>query len=238
MIGRLLVQILAPLGWVACGSVLEQDTECKVCFVLFFFPSPQIRYDVWRRLLKTFWAVVVGYSMVVLIAIYMYQFRSVSALFRQIMGMSEEGWVSVAQVCIKYIRSCVWIQSEPCGRLGSSCSLSSDFSVYVIWVWNGTTQWSCSPVSCFQLHSYWLVSFSCTTSTQTSWLSLTSTMFLSDKLPGEMARICAGSERISCSNRIVHASLLMDGSALFFLDVKTSTYRVSRMYFIYVVVDC
>uniref|UniRef100_A0A668U3X8 Piezo-type mechanosensitive ion channel component n=1 Tax=Oreochromis aureus TaxID=47969 RepID=A0A668U3X8_OREAU len=51
----------------------------------------QIRYDVWRRLLKTFWAVVVGYSMVVLIAIYMYQFRSVSGLFRQIMGMSEEG---------------------------------------------------------------------------------------------------------------------------------------------------
>uniref|UniRef100_A0A8C6MC66 Piezo-type mechanosensitive ion channel component n=1 Tax=Nothobranchius furzeri TaxID=105023 RepID=A0A8C6MC66_NOTFU len=51
----------------------------------------QIRYDVWRRALKTFWAVVVGYSMVVLIAIYMYQFRSVSALFRQIMGMSEEG---------------------------------------------------------------------------------------------------------------------------------------------------
>lgn len=55
----------------------------------------QTRYDVWRRLLKTFWAVVVGYSMVVLIAIYMYQFRSVSGLFRQILGMSEEGWVSV-----------------------------------------------------------------------------------------------------------------------------------------------
>ncbi|KAM4570603.1 piezo-type mechanosensitive ion channel component 2 [Fundulus diaphanus] len=57
-----------------------------LCVVLY-----QIRYDVWRQFLKTFWAVVVGYSMVVLIAIYMYQFRSVSALFRQIMGMSEEG---------------------------------------------------------------------------------------------------------------------------------------------------
>ncbi|XP_058500051.1 piezo-type mechanosensitive ion channel component 2 [Solea solea] len=56
------------------------------CVVLY-----QIRYDVWRRVLKTFWAVVVGYSMVVLIAVYMYQFRSVSGLFRQIMGMSEEG---------------------------------------------------------------------------------------------------------------------------------------------------
>ncbi|XP_054465286.1 piezo-type mechanosensitive ion channel component 2 [Anoplopoma fimbria] len=56
------------------------------CVVLY-----QIRYNVWRRVLKTFWAVVVGYSMVVLIAIYMYQFRSVSGLFIQIMGMSEEG---------------------------------------------------------------------------------------------------------------------------------------------------
>ncbi|XP_029291030.1 LOW QUALITY PROTEIN: piezo-type mechanosensitive ion channel component 2 [Cottoperca gobio] len=56
------------------------------CVVLY-----HIRYNVWRRVLKTFWAVVVGYSMVVLIAIYMYQFRSVSGLFRQIMGMSEEG---------------------------------------------------------------------------------------------------------------------------------------------------
>ncbi|XP_014846584.1 PREDICTED: piezo-type mechanosensitive ion channel component 2-like isoform X1 [Poecilia mexicana] len=57
-----------------------------LCVVLY-----QIRYDIWRRVLKTFWAVVVGYSMLVLIAVYMYQFRSVSALFRQIMGMSEEG---------------------------------------------------------------------------------------------------------------------------------------------------
>ncbi|XP_062314285.1 piezo-type mechanosensitive ion channel component 2 [Osmerus eperlanus] len=56
------------------------------CVVLY-----QVRYDVWRRVLKYFWAVVVGYSMLVLIAIYMYQFRSVSGLFRQIMGMSEEG---------------------------------------------------------------------------------------------------------------------------------------------------
>ncbi|XP_031649162.1 piezo-type mechanosensitive ion channel component 2-like [Oncorhynchus kisutch] len=56
------------------------------CVVLY-----QIRCDVWRRVLKYFWAVVVGYSMVVLIAIYMYQFKTVSGLFRQIMGMSEEG---------------------------------------------------------------------------------------------------------------------------------------------------
>ncbi|KAJ8015812.1 hypothetical protein DPEC_G00000240 [Dallia pectoralis] len=56
------------------------------CVILY-----QIRYDVWRRVLKYFWAVVVGYSMLVLIAIYMYQFKTVSGLFRQIFGMSVEG---------------------------------------------------------------------------------------------------------------------------------------------------
>ncbi|XP_040908244.1 piezo-type mechanosensitive ion channel component 2 [Toxotes jaculatrix] len=72
------------------GKVVVYKILYIVLF-LFCVVFYQIRYDVWRRHLKTFWAVVVGYSMVVLIAIYMYQFRSVSGLFRQIMGMSEEG---------------------------------------------------------------------------------------------------------------------------------------------------
>lgn len=71
------------------GYLIDYYKTYRRNYTLCFFS--QIRYDVWRRLLKTFWAVVVGYSMVVLIAIYMYQFRSVSGLFRQIMGMSEEG---------------------------------------------------------------------------------------------------------------------------------------------------
>ncbi|KAJ8332691.1 hypothetical protein SKAU_G00424800 [Synaphobranchus kaupii] len=57
-----------------------------LCLVLY-----QVRYDVWRRVLKYYWAVVVGYSMLVLIFIYMYQFNSVSGMFQQIIGMSEEG---------------------------------------------------------------------------------------------------------------------------------------------------
>ncbi|XP_030641114.1 piezo-type mechanosensitive ion channel component 2 [Chanos chanos] len=56
------------------------------CVVLY-----QVQYEVWRRVLKYFWAVVVGYSMLVLNLIYMYQFKTVSGLFRQIIGMSEEG---------------------------------------------------------------------------------------------------------------------------------------------------
>ncbi|XP_042564868.1 piezo-type mechanosensitive ion channel component 2 [Clupea harengus] len=58
------------------------------CVVLY-----QVHYDLWRRTLKYFWAVVVGYSMLVLILIYMYQFKTVSGLFIQVMGMSEEGWL-------------------------------------------------------------------------------------------------------------------------------------------------
>ncbi|XP_029912219.1 piezo-type mechanosensitive ion channel component 2 [Myripristis murdjan] len=72
------------------GKVVVYKILYIVLF-LFCVTMYQTRYDVWRRILKSFWAVVVGYSMVVLIAIYMYQFRSVSGLFRQIMGMSEEG---------------------------------------------------------------------------------------------------------------------------------------------------
>uniref|UniRef100_A0A8B9KUF1 Piezo type mechanosensitive ion channel component 2 n=1 Tax=Astyanax mexicanus TaxID=7994 RepID=A0A8B9KUF1_ASTMX len=63
-----------------------------ICLFLFCTPFPfQVNYGVWRRVLKYFWAVVVGYSMLVLILIYMYQFKTVSGLFRQIIGMSEEG---------------------------------------------------------------------------------------------------------------------------------------------------
>ncbi|XP_043944909.1 piezo-type mechanosensitive ion channel component 2-like [Protopterus annectens] len=56
------------------------------CVVLY-----QVHYNCWRRILKYFWVAVVSYSMVVLIAVYVYQFRTVSGVFLQILGMSEEG---------------------------------------------------------------------------------------------------------------------------------------------------
>ncbi|XP_072538712.1 piezo-type mechanosensitive ion channel component 2 [Salminus brasiliensis] len=62
-----------------------------ICLFLFCIVLYQVHYGVWRRVLKYFWAVVVGYSTLVLILIYMYQFKTVSGLFRQIIGMSEEG---------------------------------------------------------------------------------------------------------------------------------------------------
>lgn len=77
--------------------------------------------------------------------------------------------------------ACRWILSE---QLKILLHLSK-FSVFVTWVWNGTTQWSCLHVSSFLLPSYWLVSSSCTISTQTSLYSLTSKTYLSDRCPGD-----------------------------------------------------
>uniref|UniRef100_A0A8C1E0Q9 Piezo domain-containing protein n=1 Tax=Cyprinus carpio carpio TaxID=630221 RepID=A0A8C1E0Q9_CYPCA len=61
-----------------------------ICLFLFCVVLYEVHYEVWRSLLKHFWAVVVGYSMLVLILIYVYQFKSVCNLFQQILGIPEE----------------------------------------------------------------------------------------------------------------------------------------------------
>uniref|UniRef100_H3AU40 Uncharacterized protein n=1 Tax=Latimeria chalumnae TaxID=7897 RepID=H3AU40_LATCH len=66
----------------------------KILYIMLFLfcvALYQVHYLWWRKVLKYFWMTVVSYSMVVLIAIYMYQFKTVSGLFRQILGMSEDG---------------------------------------------------------------------------------------------------------------------------------------------------
>ncbi|KAI8491933.1 hypothetical protein Bbelb_303060 [Branchiostoma belcheri] len=44
---------------------------------LFFIICYQLSYTTWRRIMRTFWWVVIGYSMFVLILLYTYQFKSV-----------------------------------------------------------------------------------------------------------------------------------------------------------------
>ncbi|XP_048464153.1 piezo-type mechanosensitive ion channel component 2-like [Rhincodon typus] len=60
--------------------------------VLFLFCAAlyQVHYDWWRQILRYFWITVVSYSMLVLVTIYTYQFQTVSWLFQQKMGMSED----------------------------------------------------------------------------------------------------------------------------------------------------
>ncbi|XP_067856810.1 piezo-type mechanosensitive ion channel component 2 isoform X2 [Heptranchias perlo] len=65
----------------------------KILYIMLFLfcvALYQVHYDWWRQILRYFWITVVSYSMLVLIAIYTYQFKTVSGLFQQIMGMSED----------------------------------------------------------------------------------------------------------------------------------------------------
>lgn len=66
--------------------------------VLMWCVFVQVQYEMWRRVLKHFWMVVVAYSMMVLILIYVYQFKSVSGLFQQILGVTEERWALSSSV--------------------------------------------------------------------------------------------------------------------------------------------
>ncbi|KAM6458388.1 piezo-type mechanosensitive ion channel component 2-like [Liasis olivaceus] len=65
----------------------------KILYIILFLFSValyQIHYERWRRVLKGFWLTVVSYSTVVLIAIYAYQFKMVSAFFLETLDISEE----------------------------------------------------------------------------------------------------------------------------------------------------
>ncbi|XP_054836429.1 piezo-type mechanosensitive ion channel component 2-like [Eublepharis macularius] len=50
----------------------------------------QVHYEKWRLILKGFWLTVVSYSMIVLIAIYAYQFEMVSEFLLKSLGIPEE----------------------------------------------------------------------------------------------------------------------------------------------------
>nr|XP_028591615.1 piezo-type mechanosensitive ion channel component 2-like [Podarcis muralis] len=65
----------------------------KILYIVLFLLCValyQVHYEMWRRILKSFWLTTVFYSMVVLIAIYAYQFEMVSAFFLNTLAISEE----------------------------------------------------------------------------------------------------------------------------------------------------
>ncbi|XP_070797869.1 piezo-type mechanosensitive ion channel component 2-like [Pituophis catenifer annectens] len=65
----------------------------KILYVILFLfcvALYQFHYEGWRRVLKGFWLISVSYSMIVLIAIYTYQFEMVSAFFLKTLEISEE----------------------------------------------------------------------------------------------------------------------------------------------------
>ncbi|KAM3841732.1 piezo-type mechanosensitive ion channel component 2-like [Vipera latastei] len=65
----------------------------KILYIILFLfcvAMYQIHYEGWRRVLKGFWLISVSYSMIVLIALYTYQFEMVSAFFLKTLEISEE----------------------------------------------------------------------------------------------------------------------------------------------------
>lgn len=50
----------------------------------------QVYYSLWRKLLKAFWWLVVAYTMLVLIAVYTFQFQDFPAYWRNLTGFTDE----------------------------------------------------------------------------------------------------------------------------------------------------
>ena len=52
--------------------------------------SPQVHYSLWRKVLKGFWWLVVAYTMLVLIAVYTFQFEDFPMYWRNLTGLTNE----------------------------------------------------------------------------------------------------------------------------------------------------
>lgn len=52
--------------------------------------SLQVYYSLWRKLLKVFWWLVVAYTMLVLIAVYTFQFQDFPMYWRNLTGFTDE----------------------------------------------------------------------------------------------------------------------------------------------------
>ncbi|XP_077314559.1 piezo-type mechanosensitive ion channel component 2-like [Lithobates pipiens] len=100
MIGLLVRGALVKYWIYFCGAMFfvisfsGKVVVYKILYIVLFLfcvSLYKIHYEWWRRILKYFWITVVSYSMVVLIAVYVYQFKTISGFFLQILGMSEEG---------------------------------------------------------------------------------------------------------------------------------------------------
>ncbi|KAM9296584.1 piezo-type mechanosensitive ion channel component 2-like [Gastrophryne carolinensis] len=100
MVGSLVRGMLVKYWIYFCGAMFfivsfsGKVVVYKILYIVLFLfcvSLYKIHYEWWRRILKYYWIAVVSYSMVVLIVVYVYQFKTISGFFLQILGMSEEG---------------------------------------------------------------------------------------------------------------------------------------------------
>ena len=66
---------------------------CSSPALLTSHPTPillQVYYTLWRKLLRVFWWLVVAYTMLVLIAVYTFQFQDFPTYWRNLTGFTDE----------------------------------------------------------------------------------------------------------------------------------------------------
>uniref|UniRef100_A0A8B9GV46 Piezo-type mechanosensitive ion channel component 1 n=1 Tax=Astyanax mexicanus TaxID=7994 RepID=A0A8B9GV46_ASTMX len=99
LLGRVVMSLYAKYWIYVCGGMFIMVSFAgklvgyKIVYMLLFLLCMclyQVYYSLWRRLLKPFWWLVVAYTMLVLIAIYTYQFEDFPDYWRNFTGFTEE----------------------------------------------------------------------------------------------------------------------------------------------------
>ncbi|KAI4888138.1 hypothetical protein NFI96_028501, partial [Prochilodus magdalenae] len=99
LLGRVVMSLYAKYWIYVCGGMFIMVSFAgklvgyKIIYMLLFLLCMclyQVYYSLWRRLLKPFWWLVVAYTMLVLIAIYTFQFEDFPDYWRNFTGFTEE----------------------------------------------------------------------------------------------------------------------------------------------------
>ncbi|XP_036780134.2 piezo-type mechanosensitive ion channel component 1 isoform X4 [Manis pentadactyla] len=77
-----------------------------LCLTLF-----QVYYSLWRKLLKAFWWLVVAYTMLVLVAVYTFQFQDFPVYWRNLTGLTDEqlGDLGLEQFSVSELFSSIFV---------------------------------------------------------------------------------------------------------------------------------
>ncbi|XP_062845952.1 piezo-type mechanosensitive ion channel component 1 isoform X2 [Trichomycterus rosablanca] len=99
LLGRVVMSLHAKYWIYVCGGMFIMVSFAgklvgyKIVYMLLFLLCMclyQVYYALWRRLLKPFWWLVVAYTMLVLIAIYTYQFEDFPDYWKNFTGFTED----------------------------------------------------------------------------------------------------------------------------------------------------
>ncbi|KAM6948367.1 piezo-type mechanosensitive ion channel component 2 [Aplochiton taeniatus] len=99
VLGNMVMALLVKYWIYICGGMFffvsfeGRIVMYKIIYMMMFLfcvALYQVHYDYWRRILKYFWMSVVVYTMLVLILVYTYQFKSSDVFWSNVTGMNTE----------------------------------------------------------------------------------------------------------------------------------------------------